>query len=159
MMMWACPKCPFRTEQPDSIIEVLHVCPHDKTNRRLKKIEPPKVNIRAAIVAEALARFPQEACGFLLSSGGMVVAKNVAEDPTQSFEIDQTTAGMWWATGKVTGVWHSHCFDPAVPSAADELLAQPNLECWIYSVMDEQLGIYKPDKAHKLQLIAMEDIE
>lgn len=157
MTMWACPKCPFRTDQPDGVKEVLHTC--GKVSVKLKKIEPPRVNIRAAIVAESLARFPQEACGFLLATGGVVIAKNVSPDPTQRFQVDPATADLWWPTGKVSGVWHSHCFDPAVPSGADQDLAQPGLECWIYSVMDEQLGIYKPDKKGQLQLIAMEDLE
>lgn len=131
----------------------------DKVSRVLKKIGPPRVNIRAAIVAESLARFPEEACGLLLATGGLVVAKNASPDPTQNFVVDEATADLWWPTGQVSGVWHSHCFDSAVPSEADQALAHPGLECWIYSVMDEQLGIYKPDRAGKLQLISMEDLE
>ena len=157
MNTWACPKCTFRMDQPTHVVEVLHVCT-DKVQRRLKNIQPPKVNIRAAIVAESRARFPEEACGFILSDGNMVTAKNVAEDPAQSFRIDDATAERWWPTGKVTGVWHSHCFDPAIPSADDEAMAHPELECWIYSVLDEQLGIYRPDKRGRLQLLAMEDL-
>lgn len=158
MNMWACPKCPFRIEQPCGVSEVAHLCGKGKRSVALKMIEPPKVNIRAAIVAEATARFPQEACGFILDTGTIVVAENVAHDPQQNFLIDHATADMWWPTGKVTGVWHSHCFDPAIPSEADQEHAQPGLECWIYSVMDEQLGIYKPDRQGQLQMVAMEDI-
>lgn len=155
--MWACPKCLFRIEQPDIVREVLHVC--GKVSVKLTNIEPPKVNIRAAIVAEALVRFPLEACGLILLNGALVIAQNAALDPVENFQVDQVTADLWWPTGKVAGVWHSHCFDPAVPSTTDQELAHQGLECWIYSVMEEQLGIYKPDKKGQLQLIAMEDLE
>lgn len=115
--------------------------------------------IHAAIVAESLARFPLEACGFILTTGDMVVADNVSPEPTQRFQIDSVTADLWWPTGKVAGVWHSHCFAPAIPSDDDQALAHPGLECWIYSVPDEQLGIYLPDDNKQLQLISMEDLE
>lgn len=157
MNTWACPKCKYRTQQPDAVTEVLHVCTN-KTSVKLRNIEPPKVNVRAAIVAESLARFPEEACGFVLDTGTVVIAVNVAEDPSQNFKIDPAVADLWWPTGRVVGVWHSHCFDSAVPSANDQNLAHPDLECWIYSVMDEQLGIYKPDKKNQLQLLSMEEL-
>lgn len=114
---------------------------------------------RAAIVAESLARFPEEACGLLLATGSMVIAENVSPDRATNFVVDPMTADQWWPTGQVTGVWHSHCFGPAVPSEADQAQAHPDLECWIYSVPDEQLGIYTPDQDGRLQLIRMEDLE
>ena len=109
-----------------------------------------------SIAAASLAQFPREACGFVLATGTVVVAENLAEDGR--FHIDPITADRWWPTGQVVAVWHSHCFDPAVPSQQDEELAHPDIECWIYSVPDEQLGIYRPDEHGRLQLIRMEDI-
>lgn len=157
-MIWICPTCKWTTEQPDTVIEMAHLCGKGRRHSSLKRLDAPVVNIRAAIVAEATARFPEEACGFILSTGTVVMAKNIAQDPANNFMLDPAVGELWWPTGKVSGVWHSHCFDSAVPSERDESLAQPGLECWIYSVMDEQLGIYKPDKNGKLQLLGMEDL-
>lgn len=112
--------------------------------------------MREAIAAEANARFPEEACGFILGYGRVVACRNVAEEPQQSFVIDPVQADKWWGTGQVVGVWHSHCFDPAVPSADDQALAVPRLEHWIYSVPDEDLYVYELDNNGTLQLLRME---
>lgn len=158
MNLWHCPACNGTEEQPEVVDQVGHHCGWPRRHRTLVLVEPPKVNIRAAIVAEATARFPEEACGFILSTGTVVMAKNVAQDPANGFIVDPNVADLWWPTGRVTGVWHSHCFDPAVPSEADQALAHPKVECWIYSVLDEQLGIYKPDKQGTLQMVSLEDV-
>lgn len=155
MVTWVCPKCDWVTQQPEAVQEVGHPCRGGRP-AALQKLDAPMVNVRAAIVAESLARFPQEACGLLLSTGTTVIAQNVSTTPETSFVVDPDTVGRWWPL--VVGVWHSHCGDPAVPSQADEELAQPGHECWIYSVLDEELGIYKKDKRGKLQLVAMEDM-
>lgn len=112
-----------------------------------------------AIVTASLARFPLEACGLVLATGAVVEAWNAAEDPRGSFVVDSYTAQRWWPTGEVVAVWHSHPFDPAIPSDADQRLAHPDIECWIYSVPDEQLGIYSPDDQGRLQLRSLEDVE
>lgn len=112
--------------------------------------------MKERIQTEANARFPEEACGFVLSGRQVVVCENAAEDPLQSFLIDPDEAERWWLTGGVTAVWHSHCAAPAIPSGDDEALAVPWLECWIYSVPDEDLGIYLPDSDGRLQLLRME---
>lgn len=114
--------------------------------------------MKQAIAAASLARFPLEACGFILATGQMVEATNAAEDPAVHFLVDSDTLLRWWPTGQVIGVWHSHCFDPAIPSDDDEQLAHPELECWIYSVTDEQLGVYRPDDQGKLQLVYLEEL-
>jgi proteasome lid subunit RPN8/RPN11 len=111
------------------------------------------MNIREAIAVSSTASFPEEACGLVLGYERVVTCSNVSEEPFTSFRIDPEEAEMWWATGKVTGVWHSHCFDPAVPSERDQELAVPELECLIYSVLDEDLGVYFPDEQGLLQLV------
>ena len=156
MSYWWCPKCKWTTEQPDHVDAVGHVC--GKKSENLKRLHAPRVNVRAAIVEEANSRFPKEACGLILTTGTVIMAKNIAHDATNNFLVEPDLVEMWWPTGAVSGVWHSHCFDPAVPSEADEQKAVPGLDCWIYSVMDEQLGIYRPDRQGRLQLISMEDL-
>lgn len=106
------------------------------------------------IAAEANARFPEEACGLVLGDAVLVLCDNAAEDPFQSFLVPSEVAERYHT--QATAVWHSHCFDPAIPSEDDERLAVPGLECWIYSVPDEQLGVYLPDEDGRLQLLRME---
>lgn len=108
-----------------------------------------------AIATLSMARFPSEACGFVFVTGAIVEAENAAEDPLHGFRISDEDAERWWRTGGIVGVWHSHCFDPAVPSAQDEAQAVPGLQCWIYSVLDGDLGIYMPDPEGRLQLVEM----
>ena len=98
--------------------------------------------MKQAIADAANVSFPEEACGFLLESGTVVVCPNGAEDRVNSFRIPADVADYWWQTGTVVGVWHSHCFDPAVPSEADEELAVAGIKTLIYSVPDEDLMVY-----------------
>lgn len=109
--------------------------------------------MKDAIAAAANATFPEEACGFLLESGTVVVCHNSAEDRVNSFRIPPDVADYWWQTGTVVGVWHSHCFDPAVPSEADEALAVVGIKTLIYSVPDEDLMVYELDSGGRLQLL------
>lgn len=155
LVTWACPQCDWVTQQPHYLIDVYHRCKNGR-DVFLRKLDAPMVNVRAAIVAESLARFPHEACGLLLNTGTMVTAKNVSPTPETAFVVDPDTVAKWWPL--VSGVWHSHCYDAAVPSQADEALAQPGHECWIYSVMDEELGRYKRTQQGQLKLVAMEDL-
>jgi proteasome lid subunit RPN8/RPN11 len=114
--------------------------------------------VTTVLAAASLARFPEEACGFILRDGTEVIAENVAEDRTRSFVIDEQMVAVWWPTGLIKAVWHSHCYAPAVPSDRDQSQAHPGLECWIYSVLDEQLGIYLPDEQGRLHLLEMRDL-
>ena len=102
-----------------------------------------KWSAKMAIAAAANATFPREACGFLLESGTVVVCHNDAEDPVNTFRVPRDVADYWWQTGTVVGVWHSHCFAAAVPSEADEALAVAGVKTLIYSVPDEDLGVYR----------------
>lgn len=116
-------------------------------------------SVKEAIAAASNALFPEEACGFILGYEAVVSCANVAEEPCVAFRIDPSEADHWWGTGWVTGVWHSHPGDPAVPSEADQALAVPGIETWIYSVPDEDLGVYLPDEAGRLQLVRFEGPE
>lgn len=98
--------------------------------------------MKDAIATAANSTWPEEACGFLLESGTVVVCPNGAEDPVNFFSIPRDAAEYWWQTGTVVGVWHSHGFAPAIPSDDDEALAVDGVKTLIYSVPDEDLGIY-----------------
>lgn len=104
-------------------------------------------------------RFPAEACGFVLGTGEIIECENYAEDPIQNFHIRPEEAAWWWRNAEVVAVWHSHCFDVAVPSEADEAQAPSDIEFWIYSVPEEDLGVYRLDDDGRLQLVRMESAE
>ena len=95
-----------------------------------------------AVQAAANAEHPKEACGFVLADGQVVSCVNVDEWPWGRFTIDPEEAQRWWDTGDVAAVWHSHPEDPALPSELDEELAPPGVHFLVYSVLDEDLGVY-----------------
>jgi proteasome lid subunit RPN8/RPN11 len=108
--------------------------------------------VKDVIATFANLAFPAEACGFVLHHTDAVACANVAEDPVNQFRIGQQEADAWWATGGVTGVWHSHPRDSAIPSPEDEHLAVPGLAFYIYSVPDEELNLYHPGAQGRLEL-------
>lgn len=118
----------------------------------------PHGTVRDDITSYALADFPREACGFLLSTGAVVHCTNVADDPYNGFLIDQVEADAWWATELVVGVWHSHATGAAVPSDRDSAMAVPGIAHVIYSVEDEDLATYQP-RDGALHLVSMEGPE
>lgn len=112
--------------------------------------------MREEIATVANALFPEEACGFVLTGGRVVSCSNVAGDPSNAFQIHQGQAEDWWMSGQVVGLWHSHPRDSAVPSQEDEASAVPGLDFIVYSVPDEDLGVYRSDENGRLWLIRME---
>lgn len=93
-----------------------------------------------AIQFAANAMAPMEACGFVLDTGLVVHCNNVDPAPYWRFLIDGQEAALWWATGRVVAVWHSHPEGPAVPSEPDEEQANPGVPFLVYSVEDEDLA-------------------
>lgn len=112
--------------------------------------------MKDAIATFANIAFPAEACGFVLLGADVVQCTNDAEDPVNGFRIAQPEADLWWATGGVTGVWHSHPRDSAIPSQEDEELAVPGLDFFVYSVLDEDLALYRLDVYGRLVLVEMD---
>ena len=100
--------------------------------------------------------FPNEACGFVLLGGEIINCTNAAPEPAHAFIIDPLEAAWWWETGKVVAVWHTHPTTSAVPSREDEEQAVPGLGFWIYSVLDEDLGVYHMDEGGRLRLLRLE---
>lgn len=112
--------------------------------------------MKSLISASALAAFPGEACGLVLEHERVVTCRNISEQPLTNFYIDPVEAHYWWQQGHVTGMWHSHPNDPAVPSQGDEALAVPGLDYLIYSVTDEDLITYRLDEHGRLQHVRTE---
>jgi cell wall-associated NlpC family hydrolase len=57
--------------------------------------------------AEVLARYPEEACGFVVADE-FVPCKNIAEDPLKHFKVANKTYLKHARTGKLQAVLHSH---------------------------------------------------
>jgi len=84
--------------------------------------------LAAQILAHARAEAPREACGLLIGLGGaveaVVPARNVAEEPTRFFRLDERdlVRGMFDAERRgltLVGFYHSHPDGVPVPSATD----------------------------------------
>lgn len=76
------------------------------------------LDAKAAIIADAEARFPEESCG-LLVAGKYVPCENLAEDPFMSFRIDAAQVLEASQAGTLEAVIHSHPNGPAWPTVTD----------------------------------------
>lgn len=93
-----------------------------------------------AIVAETIAESGREACGLLFGTGDRIVAhrsaRNVADDPRQSFEIDPAVLLDAHRAARnggpaIVGCYHSHPTGAPEPSARDATDAEPNGWLWL----------------------------
>lgn len=102
----------------------------------------------AAIVADARARLPHEACGLLVGRGTAVAravsAPNVAAHPERSFEIDPATLLRVHREARgqgeaVIGHYHSHPDGTSRLSKTDAARAAVDGQLWIL-VSKDALG-------------------
>lgn len=107
-----------------------------------------KFNARNEMIADALAAYPDECCGFLFGSDGedirfvkqIKVVNNAKEgDKRRRFEIspkDYMLAERYAEEQglQLLGVYHSHPDHPAIPSEHDRIAAQPFFSYIILSV-------------------------
>lgn len=80
------------------------------------------VDLVQAIQEAAVARWPNEACGFVIQKGKKSVAievPNSSAEPTYTFLIDPKDYLAALEQGEIIGVWHTHAEAPATPSMAD----------------------------------------
>ena len=108
--------------------------------------------VREEIIADALAAFPDECCGFLFGKEegeerivtAMQVVINAKEgDKRRRFAIapkDYLRAEMFADNNglQLLGVYHSHPNHPAVPSEHDRVAAQPYFSYIIVSIIDNE---------------------
>lgn len=92
------------------------------------------------ILGDAAAAAPEECCGLLLGRPGRieaaVPARNVAADPSRSFEIDpavllRTHRESRGQGRQVIGHYHSHPNGRAEPSKRDAARAIDNGQLWL----------------------------
>ena len=100
----------------------------------------------AGIRAAAVAAHPEEACGLLFGSDGLIdgwqEARNVAEARDVEFEIDPA---MLFAAlraeraggRKLIGYWHSHPSGSVEPSRRDTELAEVDRKIWVIVAADD----------------------
>lgn len=108
--------------------------------------------VKEEIIADALAAFPDECCGFLFGKEegeerivtAMQVVINAKEgDKRRRFAIapkDYLRAEMFADNNglQLLGVYHSHPNHPAVPSEHDRVAAQPYFSYIIVSIIDNE---------------------
>lgn len=94
----------------------------------------------AALIREAAAAAPLEACGLLFGESDRIdavrSARNVAADPARHFEIDPATLihalrAEREGGAAVIGYWHSHPGGVAAPSATDAAMAAGDGKLWL----------------------------
>lgn len=76
-------------------------------------------DIRADIQNHALARYPYEACGFIVDRRRYIPVPNVSADPRNAFEIAPEDYAYAEDCGQITALVHSHPGGQARPSEAD----------------------------------------
>ena len=117
---------------------------------------------RARIARQAAAAYPEECCGVLIGSAGVVrdvlpAVNSSTADRQRRFVIDAATYLAADAQARrigadVLGFYHSHPDHPAAPSAFDLEHAWPNLSYVIVSVRhgvpgDVRSWRLRPDRA------------
>jgi len=107
----------------------------------------------------AALKWPEEACGLLIAAidtpnriDRVVVARNVAEDPLTTFEIDPQTLIETHRTARqkgarVVGCFHSHPNGKALPSTTDRARADQNGFLWLIIATEDnhagESGLYR----------------
>ena len=121
----------MKTVRPE-LVEGPHFCLGDD---RMEMAE----TLLAALIAEARAAWPREACGLLFGSDAAITAHrpaaNVHPAPESHFEIDPQALidahrAMREGGSQVVGYYHSHPSGPAEPSATDRALAARDGMAW-----------------------------
>jgi len=104
------------------------------------------------MIADAIAAFPDECCGFLFGeeegeerivTAIKIVSNSKQGDKRRRFEIapkDYLAAEQFAAENALTllGIYHSHPNHPAIPSEHDRVAAQPYFSYIIISVINGQ---------------------
>lgn len=100
------------------------------------------MSVLDAVRDAAGAAMPHECCGLLLASvGGGIVdealgARNVADDPARTFEVDPAALLSAHRAARgggpaIVGCYHSHPSGMPSPSATDAAMADPALPLWL----------------------------
>jgi proteasome lid subunit RPN8/RPN11 len=81
-----------------------------------------RADLNGVIREAAIASYPKEACGVVLSVGKKslpVVCGNTSPAPENHFIIDLHDYAAACDRGEIIGIWHTHVESPAKPSDAD----------------------------------------
>ena len=96
-----------------------------------------------SIKRSAIAKYPQEACGFILSVGNgkstFYEAKNTSPNPEHFFVIHPNEYQKASEIGEIVGVWHTHVEIGPQPSEADKVGCENSALPWYI------LGVFKND--------------
>lgn len=84
-------------------------------------------SLLSSMLAEAEARYPQEACGLVIkgTKGAVLVpCRNISDTPTESFTMHPEDYLAAQQQGEVVGIFHSHPDGLEVPSPADKVTCE-----------------------------------
>lgn len=105
------------------------------------------------MIEHARAGAPQEVCGVLAGRGGQITklyrTQNVAEDPTVTYRLEAQEQirifnGIEERGWEILGIYHSHPFTEAYPSATDLKLAfYPDSLYFIISLAKEDQPVIR----------------
>lgn len=91
--------------------------------------------IRASIAEHALAEYPRECCGLIVSRDGVetyLPCRNAAATPSEQFVIPGEDYARAEDSGEIVTLVHSHPGAPARPSAADKAMCEASgIAGWI----------------------------
>lgn len=112
-------------------------------------------DLKSFIQNEAVARYPEEACGLIIRRGSKsvpIACKNVAEDPKVDFLFDTMDYADILENTTVVGVWHTHIDRLPTPTQADLVGCEAtNLPWFILSVYRNEAGDFSFSDIEKLE--------
>lgn len=103
----------------------------------------PSATLMKAFQAEAEARYPNEACGFVVKAGKkqqFIPCENTDPNPGSFFRISEDDYARAADIGEVIAVWHSHPNGSNLPSDSDRVECENSELPWFIN------GITKSDE-------------
>lgn len=101
------------------------------------------VTQRGEIRRLAAAKPEQECCGFVLEGGAVVEVANVANDPTERFEISPSDYLCAEVSG-IKGVWHSHLALDGFSPLDQQVLSADTLPWAVYCLRTDKFHQCNP---------------
>lgn len=113
-------------------------------------------NVVSLIQEAGQARYPNEACGFIVQKGKKTVAvevENESPNPKHHFLINpKAYADVESEFGEIKAVWHTHTDEPPTPSNADKAGCEASEVTWfIMSVYKREDGAFEFSPLERLE--------
>jgi len=95
--------------------------------------------------------YPEEGCGLIIKGSEedliWVPSRNIAEDPMNSFEIEEDIYVYHFCHSKIEAIVHNHVDSDSKPSELDIAACQAlDIPYWIFSYPKMKLTVVYPEK-------------